>query len=348
MKVYFDTNYWGCQRNEAIEAHRDGTNSEELQAKKLNREFVWEDISGFIPAIYIGLQGMAVDFCIRVSDEEVKAFYHKWKFIMENQAHMRLSEEEQWQIINENPLSQDFSVDISVNGEKLENTSGCSTGYSHMLATLTGQSMEDSMEIQLVQAYGCDEQASWVFRRYFCKWTKKPDLINSVDIDFKPHHKDYPCEAIEIGRNDAGKRYKLTHPVTGQKFALHIYEVMCEKLDRGLDSQLEYPTRYMALSYELIPELPQEKFQIRSIDSGEQPKGIQQGESRGISVLIGGADGPTAYFVAGKRKREKKEERLAASSLYFTLPDCLSWQPVFMEKEREEMRLHVIAGHIFS
>lgn len=320
MKVYYNTNYWGCQRNEAIDANRDGTNPEELQAKKLNREFVWEDISGFIPAIYIGLQGIAVDFCIRVSDEE------------------------QWQIINENPLSQDFSVDISVNGEKLENTLGCGTGYSHVLATLTGQSMEDSMEMQLVQAYGCDEQASWIFKRHFCRWKKEPDLINSLDIDFKPHHKDYPCEAIEIGRNDAGKRYELTHPVTGQRFALHIHEVICEELGRDLAPQLEYPIQYMALSYEIVPELSHEKFHIRSIDSGEQPKGMQQGESRGIRVLIGGADGPTAYFVAGKRKGEKEEGRFAASSMYFTLPDCLPWQPVFMEKEREEMRLHVEIG----
>lgn len=263
MKVYYNTNYWGCQRNEAIEANSDGTNPEELQAKKLNREFVWEDISGFIPAIYTGSQGIAVDFCVRIPNEAVEAFYSKWKVKLENQAHTRLSEEEQWQIINENPLSKDFSMDISVNGEKLENTFGCGAGYSSVLSALTGKSMEGSLEKQLMQEYGCDEQTSWIFKRHFCKWEKEPDFISSLDIDLKPYHKDYLCEPVEIGKNDAGKKYVLTHPVTGQRYELYIHEVMCEEIDRDFikehldrESHLEYPTQYMTLSYELVPGLP--------------------------------------------------------------------------------------------
>lgn len=334
MKVYYGANFWGHPPN-----------AEELQPKKLNKEFVWGDISGFIPAIYTGQKGMAVDFCIRVSNDAMEAFYHKWKSKLGNQATSRLSEEEGLQIISENPLTKDFSVEVSVNGEKLESTFGCGTGYSSVLSILTGKSVEDSLERQLVKEYHCDEQSSWIFKRHICKWKKKPDFIKSLDIDLKPQHKEYLCEIVEIGKNDAGKKYELTHPATGQKFELHIHEVMCEEIDgdylkehSGGNSYLEYPTKYMALTYELVPGLPMEKFQIREAGSGERPKGINQNQSAEI-ILIGGADGPTSYFVAGKRKEQKGH--FVVSAMYFTLPTSLQWLPVFVEKEGEEMRLRV-------
>ena len=345
MKVYFNTNFWGGL---AKEPGQMDISTRELQPKKLNREFVWEDISGFIPAIYTGSQGMAVDFCIRVSNETVEDFYHKWEAKLKNQADAKLSEQEKSQMIETNPLSADFFMEISVNGEKLENTFGCSACYSSILSALTGKSMENSLEKQLVQEYGCDEKTSWIFMRHFCKWEKEPDFISSLDIDLKPNYKNYICKSVEIGKDDAGKKYALTHPVTGQRYELYIHEVVCEEIDRNFlkehlnrESHIEYPTQYMALSYELIPELPQEKFQIRSIDSGDQPRGIQQGKNRGISILVGGGNGPNAYFIAGKRKEKKEKGHFASSSTYFTLSDSIQWQPVFMEKEREEMRLHV-------
>ena len=64
MKVYFGKNFWG--------SGEDGTEMEEI---RLNQSFLWEDISGFIPSVYVDEEGIAIDFCIRVSNEKLKIFF---------------------------------------------------------------------------------------------------------------------------------------------------------------------------------------------------------------------------------------------------------------------------------
>ena len=79
MKVYFGKNFWG--------SGEDGTEMEEI---RLNQSFLWEDISGFIPSVYVDEEGIAIDFCIRVSNEKLKYFWDNHQRRIWNKLQMKI------------------------------------------------------------------------------------------------------------------------------------------------------------------------------------------------------------------------------------------------------------------
>lgn len=323
MKVYYGENFWG--------SGKPGTEMEEI---RLNQEFIWEDISGFIPAVYVCSAGIAVDFCIRISNEAVQGFWDKWQSGLGKE----LGREEREQIARENPLDVDFNVAVSVNDVPLENDFGCGAGYTRMFH----DNMKDSLEEQLFLEYHCDEQYSWHFKRHMCRWPEQPLQIETMTIDFLAEDKPFECDAIEIGLGDAGKEFTVVHPISGEPYRLFVEGVEQQELseevleEMGRRSGLEYPGHYLMLSYHIEPQLPENAFLLQGAGKGEEPRGLQPRQAAGISV-IGGADGPTSIFIAGKCDRRK--EKIAANALHFHPVERGLWKPVFMVKERGDMRL---------
>lgn len=321
-----------------------------LQEIKLNQEFVWEELSGFIPAVYSGSKGMVIDFCIRVSNEAVQQFLDKWECKLGN----RLSEEEQEALMEENPLTVNFNLKVTVNGEELENELGCGTSYSRIVFEKYHSKERQGIteEERLAQEYGCDDTASWCFVRHSCRWEKKPDRLESLVIDFIAERKPYAAEKIETDADCGGKIFSVVHPLTGETYELKVYGTEQNTLNpniwkemKGRNSGLEYPTQYLALSYELTGELAEEEFRLQDCGRGDRPRGLAGNQAAGVSV-IGGSSGPVSVFVAGKAKDNRR--RTALSELYFSLPEKLVWKPVFMEKERTDMRLHIEMPSLYS
>lgn len=174
MKVYYGTNFWGSPKE-----------AEELEKISLNKEFIWDSLSGFVPAIYVGEQGIAVDICIRVSNAEVKDFYEKWR----PKLHDQISEEERRQAQLENPLNIDFSLNIFVNGEKLENDFGCGTCYSSVIAK-EYTTAHPGKEEQLMTEYSCDQNYAWYFKRHMCKWGVRSKKLETLEIEFISSNKE--------------------------------------------------------------------------------------------------------------------------------------------------------------
>ncbi|MBO5145285.1 MAG: hypothetical protein J6C19_07075 [Lachnospiraceae bacterium] len=324
MKVYYGENFWGSGRS--------GTEMKEIH---LNQDFLWDDISGFIPSVYVCSEGIAIDICIRVPNEPVRCFWDKW--------HQRLGEEmnedEQETLFQENPLDIDFNVQICINGEKLENDFGCGACYTKEYEN----NMEGSLEEQLFLAYGCDESASWVFKRHMCRWDGQPQQMNTITVDFLAPDKPLACEDIELGLEDANKEWTLTSPVNGGQYTLHVDKVEQQELSEDMLAlhqsrrhKLQYPRHYMTVSYHIEPELPENAFLLQSAGKGDKPRGQSAQAAAEISV-IGGADGPTSIFIAGKRDR--RQGRIAITALHFEPVERELWRPVFMIKERRDMRL---------
>ena len=65
--------------------------------------------------------------------------------------------------------------------------------------------------------------------------------------------------------------------------------------------------------------------------------GVFTPEQAAAIGIIGGADGPTSLFLAGKWSGEA---RSVMSSLYFEPVEKICWKPNFMEKEREDLIIY--------
>lgn len=347
MEVYFNTNYWGHPNS-----------AEPMKPIEIKKEFTYGEITGFIPAAYVSEEGIALDFCVRIPNEKVQAFWDKWHTKMDGVLDM----EDAKQIGVEDPFRMDFGIKIAVNGMELENALGCSISYTTIYDNVQAADMK--LERQMLAEYGCDSEGSWCFRRQMSRWDKQPEIIEEIGVNFFTYEKPYEGEEIAIGMDSVGKTYELRHPRSGEIYQLTIDKVeqqaldceFLEQIDEGLRNrvirnhnlnndkldnrelnnlEIVYPSQYLSVAYHLTPEIAQNQFVLKSAGKGDSPRGMLEKQASAVTV-IGGCDGPTSIFFAGKNGGQG---RLALTDLYFEpLESCL-WNPVFMEKEQEDMQL---------
>ena len=92
-----------------------------------------------------------------------------------------------------------------------------------------------------------------------------------------------------------------------------------------------------ALPILLEPALPQGHFRLQDCVQNDQPvPKMTEGSAAAIGI-IGGADGPTAIFVAAEA--EEIPALTAYSALHFepVAPEKVEWQAVFLEKTKEDI-----------
>ena len=348
MEVFFDTNYWGHP-----------TDREPMREICLNHMFCWAGLSGFIPAVYVSEEGIAVDFCVEIPNEAVAAFMEKWESLAQGE----LTEKMRKFVLRENPLAFDFSAELSVDGKRLDHAYGCGASYSRVISG--EEAAAGSLEEELVRAYGCDPDASWCFRRQIYRWERKPEQLESLNLTLIAEKKEYFCEEIAVSLDDAGKQLRLVHPRTGETYSFSVIEVRQEELPMDMlprvekelpidmlphaeqmREQVSWPGYYMTFTYDITPEIPEENFRLRTKSDGDKPHGSISSDGRhGVMAvsIIGGADGPTSVFIAGKTEVERTG-RMAMSPLYFEPVTCASWTPVFLEKERQDLELSINVG----
>lgn len=336
-----------------------------MQEILIHQEFVWGELCGFIPGIYVNEEGIAVDLCIRVPNEKVRAFLDKWgERLLEN-----TDEEEQEQITGENPLHMDFNVKLFVNGQELENVFGCGASYSKVIVEeyerrYQKEFRKDCLELQLMQEYGCEDTVSWYFERHMCRWECRPEELECVEIELIAGCKEYFGETLEIGVEDVGRTYEIQSPVDGSIYQLHICEAEQKEInqeifamhrkghlygrEKHVQEMIEYPNHYLTISYrissasvlEAEKQLSYEQFRLMDRSRGDKARRHKQYQDSAVNVIVGEVDGPTSIFIAGKKK--DMEQQLAITSMYFEPITRAEWSPVFLQKEREDMRLLVV------
>lgn len=327
MQVYYGTNFWGNPDGE-----------KPLKKIEVNKEYVWDTISGFIPAVYIGDEGICIDLCTRISNDEVQIFYDKWKPRLGTD----LTEEEYEQADAENPLQVDFHIKVAVNGVHLENDFSCGSSYSKVIEQ---ERKNNSVEAQLMQEYGCDDNYAWYFKRHQCKWDGMPAKLESVDITFIAQNRDVKGTPIEIGLGEKDKQYMVIHPVTQENYTIKVCGITQQEVPEEVfdemtrrKKEMEFPRHYLMVSYVTEPNLPENEFRLVSAKKGDSPKNTCS-DASSVGIIIGHTDGPTSVFIAGKKSR--LEERIAASAMYFEPVTKARFQPVFSQKERADMELHM-------
>lgn len=330
MDVYLEGNFWG---------HRGM--QEKLECIPIRQDFVWEDVEGRILALYIGNKGVVLDLVLKTSVEEVKAFLERWPEEVREQLH---SKEEIEQFENDNPVETDFRVDLTINGTRLKNRQSCAVCW---YPALFEENARDEVSEELMQEYQLDKNAVWSFQRTSYEWNEKIEP-KDLEFGFQAYKVSVSGEHFITKSGCEEHIVSFSNPITKEQYQLMIYgcepQIFDADMDAWKDRGLEYPTHYHELCYSMESDMgltmgnPDLQFRLMDCKDGDEARKVDANEKRaGRAFVIGGANGPTSFFVAGKSKSLEQKKLSAFSSMYFEEQQEIEWRPVFQTERRKDM-----------
>lgn len=334
MKVYYSGNYWGGHKFEHA--------GKEISVKK---EFLWGGLKWYIPSIYICSKGLVVDFCIEIPKDRIENYYKRWS---QDKRTAGLSEEELEQMEKENPFSIDIEASARINGKELEHSRMCAAGWHP--CEVEREQIGDVQE-ELMEYYNCDRNQGWRFIRASFPWkTARKPQIRTLLLTLNERPAAYSGIHFTTEATCGRQEIMCIHPVTKQEYKITTYECKTATLPETphhFSKAMKYPKQFYMLTYSISPELPQEEFRIKDCAASDKPKSIgidsltsNEISSAGVSI-IGGAEGPTAIFIAGKNS-EENNMRLACSSLHFIPVPKVEWRTIFYVKENKDFNIEII------
>jgi hypothetical protein len=333
MKVYYSGNYWGGHKSERPR-----------KEYPVMKEFMWKGLKWNIPAIYACSKGLVIDFCIEIPKERIEYFLKSWN---QEIRLLGLSDEDLELMEKENPFSIDINIVARINGNELETPRMCAVGWHPF--EIEREMIEDVQE-ELMEYYNCDRNQGWRFIRACFPWktTRKPK-IKTLFLTLKEHPIAYSGVHFKTEAPCDRKEIMCIHPVSKQEYKITIYDCETTTLQEKsfrFDKDMKFPNYYTMLTYSISPELPQEEFRIQDCARSDKPmrkdtNSLTSNEivSCGVAV-IGGADGPSAIFIAAKGS-EEYNKRLACSSLHFTQVPEVEWRTIFYVKEYEDYGMEI-------
>lgn len=233
----------------------------------------------------------------------------------------------------DNPLHLDFTSTVHVNGKVLGNTRSCGTTYNPCLGAEYAANHE---AMQIMEHYGLDTHFGWVILRSSYPWaTKRRPEIRNLSVTMRqdavfipgPHfHVRCPGDTIAF-------------PHGGQEHVLTVQEYGAQTMDwsRMPDSELVYPSHYIAMSYTITPDLPDGVLSLADCDDGDGPRQIPSEPGQPIAtactMVMGITDSSdhSHPIVFGESKRGNLYA--ACSALHFHPVDQVEWRMVFCEKQ---------------
>lgn len=333
MDVYWGKNFW-----------YDGT-----EGAPLNKIPVYETAAGaplawgnknlYIPAIYVGQEGVVLDLCMRVPLSDISAFMDKWK----DRDYENMSDEEVEQAESESPYSVDFNIVLALDGVRVKTTFGCSTVWNPLM-----MGTEPEAEA-LMDAYECSREYGWVFRRNCFDWegsaVLSPEKLECVLVPEKrPVTAAHFVTDVSDGKGQE-RKVQLIHPLSGDTYTLTVRS--CEagqyEGDWGdIGEDLEYPSFYQAITYTVEPDISAEDLTVQDCAKGDQPRRKGAGSKEaGSSVLASSVALVPMYAV---EDGEEPKVRCACSSLWFGPVDRAEWGAVFHIKKEKDFHIQAEIG----
>lgn len=153
-KVFFGGGFWGGRGN-----GRAGT---EL---RLETQFDWAGRHWVVPAAYACGKGLVVDVCMRAEADEIRRFLKTWDLSPENDSRDNFTPEQQLQIDLDNPLGMQPDPQLTLNGQPLQLSHGCTVCHN---PCLPGSFRSPEAE-RMLRHYGLDAACGWMLCRFsFC------------------------------------------------------------------------------------------------------------------------------------------------------------------------------------
>lgn len=334
MNVYFDENYWGCLEDKAH-----GTPGREFRCLV---SFQWEGRECRIPAVYLFEQGLTADLCCRIERQELLDFYKKWE--------ERESEEEELLLQQKNPFYMDIWMEIEADGVPLQRQTGCGCSYQplDLMPPETAQNAEaDAAEEMLMEAYGLDRTAGWTFWRQSFAWAEgKPGEQSALAVALCREPEDLPGPHFRTGTKKGEREIEFVHPATGKVHKLTVLEQEAGVLpvrefppETGIR---QFPEHFTILHYQVEPELPEGALLVSDCARPDSPVKEADGPAASSIAVIGGADGPTSIFLAGKVSAEEggPSRRKAYSALHYEPAEEVEWRLTFRSEEDRKIRVN--------
>lgn len=348
-KVCFGKNFWGAQKG--------NDPGEEL---RIDREFEWHGYKWCIPAVYRCRRGLIVDFAMEVPQEELRAYMEKWGLAEDGECTRTLSEAEERQMEQENPLDVGFCAYLNLNGMRLHSSDGCGMGY------LPGDMERDAEAAAFLHHYGLDEAKVWRFWRNSYPWATKsrrsrPKRFRTLDVTLEAELEQYLAERFRTPA--VGGSVTLNEPGKEGAYQLTVLDVRSETLELPDWDDWERPNCFCMMTYRLTPNT--ENFFLSDCAEGDHPRrrlrnlppertalekkyGLEpQAEDDAAIAVIGGADGPTAVFCTVRGSADETEGVAAAcSSCYFAPvePERITWQAAFGRKPCDDAVVSLICN----
>ena len=332
MDVYHNGNFRG------------GSRGSRLAPVPIQRTFLWEKQEILVPAVYVGPAGAVLDVCARIPVEDMAGFLKKWP----RERRLALAAPEDYEQVDaDNPGSQDFLVEMSLDGTPLQLASSSSINwYPESVFRMGNEASAPAQEDewtngpeaeQLMETYGCSRGCCWHFGRLNFNWTGEPVLSpKKLSLDFRAQLSPVTAGYFTTAADTAGQTVKVAHPATGQEYTVTLHECLQTRhdfADMGAPGVL-YPEHACMLSYSVSPEISRDLFDIRDCANGDKPrKKAAPGEhSR--------SDGAAAVFLAGKSPVPQR--RMAASSMYFEPVEEIRWRIVFQVRKKPHMEVSFV------
>ncbi len=310
----------------------------------LNKTFSWGDEIWHIPAVYSCSKGLVVDFCIEIQPEKEKAYLDKWYPVFTKDEN--ISNELQEQIEQENPIDINFRTHLQVNGKPVIAKHGNAIQWIPESCLPDGVRSEREAK-EVIRHYGLDETKVWSFQRWSFPWTskRKPEIKT---ISIKLERDPVAIQGIHFKNPSVGDVISFVHPIqnTEHKLTVLAYEKQEFPRQGFQHEEYEFPTLHTAMTYTLEPELSGRNFQVRDCLQNEQPKRKPRNQFEPQAsydacaiAIIGGADGPTSFFVSAG---QNLEQHCASSALRFEYADDIEWKIVFREKLMEDIEIELL------
>lgn len=319
---------WEVSFDGGFRSSRQGRPGKELPIRK---EFDWAGYHWAIPSIYLCGKGIVMDFCMRVETAAIRDFLKKWDLTPENETERQFTQEQQMQLDLDNPLHMDFHSLLHLNGKELHSTHGYGTSYNPCLGP---ECVVEDEAKRTVEHYGLDLNYAWVILRSSYPWaTKRKPEIRQLSVTLLPDAVSVPGPHFRLSTPGDTVRFSYD----GQEYILTLQEYEAQEMNWSLmpDTELEYPSHYVAMSYTITPEPPDGVMDIADCNEGDRPRqappapGQPTAASCAMVVgIIGSADGPTA-IIYDQQKQGKLHA--ACSSLHFKPVEQVEWRIVFRE-----------------
>lgn len=345
MDVYFGENYWGESRGK-----RPG------RKVPVEKEFVWDGHKWRIPAFYICEEGIVVDLCARIPMKEVEEFLEKWSFARRSRAE-DFTDEEIEQLERESPFIRNLAMQAEVDCCKLESDGWCGTGWHPFSGEEEAVTETEEM---LMNAYGCTCDSGWYFCRAHFRFPGTFDggvggrvsqlsgnSRHYLTVFLEKEAENVPGPYFSSKAGETGKRIEFMHPVSGQLHVLTVEqcEQKCMEQIKEQENRMgpirirRVPTHYLHLKYTVEPDITEEELRVCDCESSDPPE-LEEGSGSASVGMIGGANGPTAIFFAGKYEKEFRG-RQVYSALHYEPVEEVRWRMVFRVKEEEEMKVRM-------
>lgn len=325
--VYFASGFYGSKK---------GKKGEKTE---INKVFSWAEKEWIIPAVYICPKGLVADICEKTDREILRQFKEKWSFCGYDEN--RLTDEQKTDFLNDIPTPTDFRTRLTVNGKPCMSSFGSSVTYIPQEYLPDGdESNRDS--IKTMNYYNLDKNDGWTINRISIPWaTAKKPVIKSAELSLIANMKTVSGDKFTTP--GAGEKIEFVNPLDGNKHTLEVKDVRKNETAFAVDGY-DFPDKNTVMSFLVFPDIDKKYFSVRDTEQNDAPvktgEKITDNEASSIAI-IGGADGPTAFFITEKQSSEN-DIHTASSALKREHKETIMWQFIFRQKPDDDIKITLI------